>query len=95
MKDFVLKQPNQRLMPSNEIIWDLSWLCLKIAVFLHRCHMIGPSHIWHYGCNVQVRAIMYLNDVQRTAFYEGIGLDTGVGGIWTGQRHRTTDICEE
>jgi hypothetical protein len=31
----------------------------------------------------------------RAAFYEGIGLDTGVGGIWTGQRHRTTDICEE
>ncbi len=26
--------------------------------------------------NVQVYVTMYLNDVQRTAFYEGIGLDT-------------------
>jgi hypothetical protein len=73
----------------------LMWICLQIAVFLHRCHMIDPSHAWPYACNVQVHAIMYLNDVQRAAFYEGIGLDTGVGGIWTSQRHRTTDICEE
>jgi hypothetical protein len=61
----------------------LMWICLQIAVFLQRCHMIGPSHAWHYACSVQVHAIMYLNDVQRAAFYEGIGLDTGVDGIWT------------
>ncbi len=74
----------------------LMWFCLQIAVFLHRCHMIGSSHAWHYVCNVHVHVItMYVNNVQRAAFYEGIGLNTVVGGIWIGPPHRTTDICEE
>jgi inorganic pyrophosphatase len=30
----------------------LMWFCLQIAVFLHRCHMISPSHApCNYGFN--------------------------------------------
>jgi len=92
-------QTNQTLSDTHHTAWffltlsDTHWTEFQPIGYRTDGRTHTDSFIYR---DVPVYVItMYVSDVQRAAFYEGIGLNTAVGGIWTGRPHRTTDNCEE